>query len=312
MWSQVTKREVSGNIKLNPQHVFAQFAIRISSKSRTARRRSLKAVPPAAADYDLESRLMLSASSDDEIPDGGDTGTGGDTNTGGGGGDTLTGGGGDTGTGGGDTLTGGGASNPLLFTMTLFMVDDAVDVGYEVGILTMTGGDGSSITFSMDDASGMFAIDPNTGVITVANQDDWNSGEGFAVTFHATQSGATVDAGGTIALAISGWEITKVSKTNGDTPITASDDIKVEVKKPADRTQTFDVRIRLQKKVGNDWQPVANGEKVFTAQQSKFKVKLVATFMKQPAGEYRILWQADDNPSGGWREHDHKDFTITP
>ncbi len=104
-------------MKLDPRTVFARLAARISSVKRP-RRGHLKTVLPAIAECVLESRLLLSASSDDDIADPGDTtggdtgGSTGDTNAGATGGDTLT-NGGDTNTGGtgGDTNTGGTGSN---------------------------------------------------------------------------------------------------------------------------------------------------------------------------------------------------------
>ena len=103
-------------MKLDPKQVFARIAARISG-AKTARRRPLRAVLPTVADCSLESRLMLSASSDDDITGGGgNTNTGGDSNTGSTSGDSNTGstsGDSNTGSTGGDSNTGstGGDSN---------------------------------------------------------------------------------------------------------------------------------------------------------------------------------------------------------
>ena len=75
----------------------ALFSTRISKGNRR-RHRPLEMVVPGSADYVLESRVMLSATSDDEITDPGDTttsdtgGSSGDTNTAASGGDTSMGG----------------------------------------------------------------------------------------------------------------------------------------------------------------------------------------------------------------------------
>ena len=332
-------------MKLDPKQVFARIAARISG-AKTARRRPLRVILPTVADCSLESRLMLSASSDDDIAgSGGNTntggtggntntgGTGGDTNTGGTGGDTNTGGtcgdtntggtggdtntggtGGDTNTGGtggdtnagggsGDTMPGGGdAGSTLQITMTMFMVDDTEEVGYVVGTLVPTGGDGTSVVFSMDDPSGMFAIDPNTGVITVVNQNDWADG-GYGVTFHATQSGQTVDAGGMIMLASKGWKISKP----GDGNLLSSKDIEVAATKPAERTDNFRVRLQLQRRESDGtWTDIA--DKIWSAADARQKAKFETTFTKQAAGNYRIRWQKESG--GNWTDQDTKEFKI--
>jgi hypothetical protein len=258
--------------------VFARLAARISA-GKKPRRQSLKTILPVAADIELESRLMLSASSDDEVTEPEDA--------------VL-----------GDDSVPGGDENTLQITMTMFMIDDTVDVGYEVGAVVPTGGDGSSITFSMDDPSGMFAIDPNTGMITVVNQNDWHSGDSYAVTFYATQSGETVEQTVTIMLAVSGWSI---AKPTGDENLLSSKDIEVEVRKPADRNANYSVRIRLQRRE-SDGTWTAIDSKEWSAANSRQRTTLTHTFGKQAAGKYRILWEKQSG--SGWAEQDKKEFRI--
>lgn len=90
-------------MKLFPQQVFARLTARIIGVKQF-RRRPLKTALPTIAECILETRLMLSASWDDDIAAGGDT-SGGDTITGGAGGDTT------TGAAAGDTTTGAAAGD---------------------------------------------------------------------------------------------------------------------------------------------------------------------------------------------------------
>ncbi len=263
----------------------------------------------------------------DTLTGGDDTSTGGggsDTGTGGGGDDTLTGddtgtagGGGDTLTGGGDTSTGGGGGDtgtggsgmdnmPPILSVTLLPISDTAVNGDVVGYATATDPDvGDTITFSFDggslnDPSGTFAIDANTGAITIANadnigsqdeNDDSSTGWSFAATVFASDVINVPTGAGLLFLIIkSPYQV--ISPTDGGTHSVTADLIF-----NATRAKGVGVQadIFMKDSMGNWVKPAGNQfitTKAFGATGPGITPTTVTfTFGKGPVGEYKLVYR---------------------
>lgn len=267
-------------MQLSPTQVFAQFAIRISSGSRT-RRRSLNAVLPAAADLVLEPRLVL---------DGGGSGM-----------DNMP-----------PTLTVEVAPIPdTAVNGDVVGYATATDVDGDTITFSFEGG-------SQTDPTGTFTIDGNTGVITIANADNIGSqdetedspaGWSFTATIVASDGPASPgDTSATVDLAVMKSPFQIISPTEGETFIATTDDIIFE----ATRTKGVRVQVEiLMKEADGIYRPITNPNFTAKAEIGGRGTTAVHNFHKGVPGDYLIEYKFKQG--NGWTDTGEKvRFTVVP
>jgi hypothetical protein len=320
-------------MKMTSQNLFANCVTRISSQ-RQGRRQRLTTAIPAAADYVLESRLMLSATTDDPtgmgdgLAGGTNTGNLGDTNNGAG--DPLTGGGtAGAATGGGGAGSGSGSGSgggiamghmPPILSVTRLPIPDTVVNGDVVAYATAIDPDvGDTPTFSfyggsLIDPSGTFAIDANTGVITIANavnigsqdeSDDSPTGWSFPVTVVASDLDPMHDASQLVTLEVNRTEY-KINKPADGAKIREDVDVIF------DGTRPKNVKVRVvirQKGSGPDYDiEIPNGDKEINPNNT---TRAEADFKKLEVGEYELTYYKRMGV-GGWGEVGKIKFRVVP
>lgn len=259
-------------MKFSPKQVFTRFAVRISSGSR-ARRRSLQAILPVAADCVLESRLVLDG--------------------------------------------GSGMDNmPPALTVNLSPIPDSAVNGDVVGYATATDADGDTITFSFEggsstDPSGTFAIDGNTGVITVANadnigsqdeNDDSPAGWSFTMTIVASDGPASPgDSDATVYLDVMKSPYQILAPTPNQTFRGSTDDVVFQ----AQRAKGVRVRAQLFR-INADGTETLFRTKEFAGSGG---TTVEHNFGKGVQGEYKISFSY--RTGGNWEVDEDVFFTLT-
>lgn len=324
-------------MNLEAKQMLTMSATRISIGGHARRRRLLTGVP-AAADYVLEPRLMLSATSDDSIIDATITGGGGTTLSGG---DTSTGG-----TGINEFATGEVAIASIIIpppiinpppitigplpmpnrlpqlTVTIPPIPDTVVNGAVVGNASAIDLDGDMITFSFDggsltDPTGTFAIDPNTGVITVANYLNIGSQDGtyaspqgwsFIATIVASDGITSVgvandnDASESVSFMVDRTQFKIISpRVDPKVELNLLDKLKFE----GTRADGVKVKAKIwMKNSAGSWEEIkiagAKAEKIFEGKGTTAKWEVQA----QKVGDYKLTYEFWDRADKEWQHAD--------
>jgi hypothetical protein len=185
-------------------------------------------------------------------------------------------------------------SAPVFTSSLSFMIDESIETGDIVGIVSASDSDGDTVTFafaggSLTDPTGTFAIDPNTGVITVANADniaradDYPNGLYFTFDVEVTDNiAAPTTETGTVSVNTS-TDYFIVRPTEG-AQIASTQDVKFEGSRSPCKTVKV---ILLKKQNDGSYSEIADIEIGGTEQKAGY---VKHNFGKLSEGDYKIIY----------------------